>query len=128
MQKIFITNVVCHGANQAIFVQGLPEQFARDLEFSNITISARKGISCIDAEGLQFKNVKILLEQGPVFNIDNARNITVTQSSYSEGVDLFMKVEGKESSNIRLLNMDISKAKKEFELGKDVQANAVIQK
>jgi polygalacturonase len=127
MQKIFIKNVVCSGADRAIFVQGLPEQFAKDIEFSNITISAKNGISCVDAEGLQFKNVKILLDQGPVFNIDNARNISVAQLSYSQGVDLFMKVEGKESSGIQLLNMDISKAKKGIELGKDVQANAVIQ-
>jgi polygalacturonase len=128
MQNFFIKNVVCSGADQAIFVQGLPEQFAKDIEFSNITISAKKGVTCIDAEGLQFKNIKILQEQGPVFNVDNARNITIAHSFYSEGTDLFMKVEGKESSGIQLFNMDISKAKKGIELGKDVQANAVLQK
>jgi polygalacturonase len=128
MQKFFIKNVVCYGADQAIFVQGLPEQFAKDIEFSNIMISAKKAVSCIDAEGLQFRNMKILSEQGPVFHLDNVRNITVTQSLYSEGTDLFMKVEGKESSGVQLLNMNITKAKKGIEFGKDVQANAVIQK
>jgi polygalacturonase len=128
MQNFFIKNIVCNGASQAIFIQGLPEQFARNIEFTNLTISAKKGISCIDAEGLQFNNVKVLLEQGPVYDIDNARNITIKKSTYTSGADLFIKVEGKESGSIQLFNTDISKAKKGIELGNDVKPNVVIEK
>jgi DNA sulfur modification protein DndE len=127
-QKFTIKNVVCHGARQAIFIEGLPEQPVKDIELENITISAQKGVSCIDAEEIQFLNTNILLEEGPVFSIDNARNITIKNSTYTSGADLFIKVEGKESGSIQLFNTDISKAKKRIELGRDVNANAVIQK
>jgi DNA sulfur modification protein DndE len=127
-QKFTIKNIVCNGANQAIFVQGLPEQFVKDIEFTNITISAKTGVTCIDAEGLQFNNVKILLEQGPVFDIDNGRNITIDHPAYTSGASLFMKVVGKGSDNIRLLDANIRNAKKDFELGKDVNPKAIIQK
>jgi DNA sulfur modification protein DndE len=127
-QKFYVKNIICNGASQAIFVQGLPEQFARDIELTNITISATKGVTCIDAEGLQFNNVRILLEQGPVFDIDNARDITITHPSYSAGADLFMKIVGKESENIKLLDADIKSAKKDFDLGKDVSPKVIIQK
>jgi polygalacturonase len=128
MQNFFIKNIVCNGASQAIFIQGLPEQFARNIEFTNLTISAKKGISCIDAEGLQFNNVKVLLEQGPVYDIDNARNITIKHSTFNEGHSLFMRVTGKQSENIQLVDTDISKAKKGIELGNDVKSNVVIEK
>jgi polygalacturonase len=128
MQKFFIKNIVCNGAEHAIFVQGLPEQYARDIEFKDITISAKRGVSCIDAEGLQFNNVNVILEQGPVYDIDNARNITIDHPRYTAGAALFLKVEGKLSEGIRLIGADLGKAKKGIELGKDVNANAVVQK
>jgi polygalacturonase len=127
-QKFFIKNVVCNGAQQAIFIQGLPEQFVKDIELTNISISAKIGVTCIDAEGLQFNNVKILLEQGPVFNIDNARNITIKHPTYTSNASLFMKVVGKGSENIQLLDADMKNVKKDFDLGKDVNPKAIIQK
>ena len=128
MQNFFIKNIVCNGASQAIFIQGLPEQFAHTIEFTNLTISAKKGISCIDADGLQFNNVKVLLEQGPVYDIDNARNIIIDHPRYTTSDALFMKVEGKISEGIQLIGADLIKAKKEIELGKDVHVSAVTQK
>jgi polygalacturonase len=127
-QKFHIKNIVCNGANQAIFIQGLPEQFIKDIELTNITISAKTGVACIDAEGLQFNNVKILLEQGPVFTMDNARNITITHPLYSSGAALFMKVAGNVSENIQLLDADFKNAKKDFELVNGVNPKAIIQK
>lgn len=128
MQKIFINNIVCQGAAQAIFVQGLPELLVKDIEFSNITIAAKRGVSCIDAEKLQFKNVAIYTKKSPLFKIDNAKNISVAQLSYSKDIDVFMEVEGTQSSDIQLWNIDISKAKQGIKLGKDVPSDAVVQK
>ena len=127
-QKFYINNVVCNGANQAIYIQGLPEQFVKDIELTNITISAKIGVTCIDAEGLQFNNIRILLAQGPVFNIDNARNITIKHPTYTSNASLFMKVVGKGTENIRLLDADLKNAKKDFDLGEDVNPQAIIQK
>jgi hypothetical protein len=72
--------------------------------------------------------VKILLEQGPVYNIDNARNITIDHPAYTAGASLFMRVVGKDSENIRLLDADTQSAMKEFDLGKEVNPKAIIRK
>jgi DNA sulfur modification protein DndE len=127
MQKFEIKNIVCNGAGRAISVQGLPEQFARNLEFKNIKISAIRGISCTDAENLKFSNVDILLGKGPVFDIDNARNITIDHITFTKDAALFMKVEGRLSEGLKLIGTDISKAKKDFELGKETAQKAVTQ-
>ena len=127
-QKFYIKNIYCNGADKAIFVQGLPEQFIKDVELTNITISAKTGVTCFDVEDLKFNNVKILLERGPVFDIDNGRNISVEHPAYTTGAALFMKVAGTKSENIQLLDTDIKNAKKDFEFGKDVDSKVIIQK
>jgi len=60
LQKFYIKNNLCKGADKVIFVQGLPEQFVKDTELTNIAVSAKTGVTCIDAEDLKFNNVKIL--------------------------------------------------------------------
>jgi polygalacturonase len=127
-QKFYINNVVCNGAEQAISIQGLPEQFIKDIDLTNITISAKTGVTCIDAEGLTFYHVKILLESGPVFDFDNARNITIDHPAYTPGASLFMKVIGKESTMIQLLDTDVKNAKKDFDFGKDASSKSIIWK
>jgi polygalacturonase len=127
-QKFYINNIVCNGAHQAIFIQGLPEQFIKDIELTNITIAAKTGITCIDAEELTFYNVKILLEQGPVFDIDNSCNITIDHPAYTKDASLFMKVVGKKSENIQLIDANTQNAIKEFEFGKDIDPKVIIKK
>jgi hypothetical protein len=97
-------------------------------KISGLVKNVETGVPCIDAEGLQFNHVKILLEQGPVFDIDNARNITIEHPAYTAGVSLFMRVAGKESENIRLLDADTKSAMKEFDLGKEVNPKAINRK
>jgi hypothetical protein len=72
--------------------------------------------------------VKILLERGPVFDIDNGRNISIEHPAYTTGAALFMKVAGTKSENIQLLDTDIKNAKKDFEFGKDIDSKVIIQK
>ena len=63
-----------------------------------------------------------------MYTIDNARNIIIQHPAYTAGADLFIKVEGKQSENIQLIDADISKARKQIELGESVKADAVIRK
>jgi DNA sulfur modification protein DndE len=125
-QNFFIKNIVCNGAEQAISIQGLPEKFARDIEISDVTISARRAISCIDAESITFKNVKIISSEGPIFSMDNTKKITIDHFVYPAETKLFMKVVGKESSEIKILGTDLSQAKTGFELGKEVNPKVII--
>ncbi len=127
-QKFYIKNVVCNGANQAIFIRGLPEQFIREIEMTNIIISARKGVAFTDVERIQLNNAKILLEQGAVFDFDNAKNITINNLAYTESASLFMKVVGKQSENIQLFGTDMTKAKKDFEIDSDVSPKEIMIK
>ena len=52
-------NLVCSGAKQAIYINGLPELPLRDLSFSNSVFQAKKGVEVNNAEGVTFSNVTV---------------------------------------------------------------------
>ncbi len=63
-RDIHITNLVCRGADGAITLQGLPEMPLRDITLKDVFISAYKGVSVTDAEGIKFDNVHVDKEKG----------------------------------------------------------------
>jgi polygalacturonase len=124
-QKFYIKNVVCNGALQAIYIQGLPEQSIKDIELSDVTISAQCAVTCIDAERLTFKNVTLLAKEGPVFSMDNAKNITIQKNKYWPDASVYMRVVNKGSSGIRVIDTDLTNVKKQFDFAPDVPNDAV---
>jgi hypothetical protein len=63
-----------------------------------------------------------------VFDIDNGRDITIDHPAYTKDASLFMKVVGKKSENIQLIDANTQNAKKDFEFGKDIDPKVIIKK
>ena len=122
-----IRNVICKGAETAIFIRGLPEMNIKNIDLQNISIQSEEGIVAQDASGITMKNVTIFCEEEHVASINNSTNITMDNMTFDES-EIFMKVTGERSSGIRLINTDTSAAKKEVELGEGVPAKTVIRK
>ena len=75
-RDIHIENVVCRGAKAAIFLQGLPEMPIRNITLKNVSISSHKGVSVMDADGIDFENVQVDHQSGPVLTevrVNNSR-------------------------------------------------------
>jgi len=63
-----ISNIVCHGANTAISITGLPEMPVQKIYFENIMISAKNQYKSVDAKDISMKNVKVL-SSGKIFEL-----------------------------------------------------------
>ena len=50
---------MCAGAQQAVFVNGLPEMPVRNLTFKNSVFTAKKGVETNDYENITFENVTV---------------------------------------------------------------------
>ena len=74
-RKIRIRNVLCCGANRAIWLQGLPEMPIQEVTLEDVQITSDQGVTCIDADHLRFKNVTIEPNKGHAFWLFNSRNI-----------------------------------------------------
>ncbi|MBC6992064.1 glycoside hydrolase family 28 protein [Hymenobacter sp. BT491] len=120
-RHIEIKNVTCNGAETGIMVRGLPEMPIKDISIENAVLQSKKGLLCIEAENIRLKNVTLLsTETKPVLEVQNSKDITLDNIRYTPGAELLMRITGDRAKNIKLVNTDRSKAKKELELGDKV--------
>ena len=59
MRDIHFSDILCAGAKQAIYINGLPELPLRNLTFANSTFTASKPAEVHNAEGVSFDNVLV---------------------------------------------------------------------
>lgn len=123
-KNFYINNVVCDGAEKAVFIRGLPEMSIENINLENITIKANKGIDIQEAKNINLNNVKLTIEHGnPLFNLQNGNNISLKNITYNSA-DLLFKVSGDRNANIKAIGLDVSKAKQkaEFLVGAEEKA------
>ncbi len=114
-KDFFINNVVCDGAEKAIFVRGLPEMSIANINLTNINIKSKKGIDIQEGKNINLSNVKLTIEHGnPLINIQNGNNVNLKNITYNSA-DLLFKISGDRNSNIKTSGLDVSKAQKQAE-------------
>ncbi len=124
-KKIFIKNVVCNGAEKAIFVRGLPEMNIKEIEIENAVLQATKGLDMTEATGISLKNVQLITkDSNPLMNIHNSQNVKLYNIGY-ESADVLLNVTGEKSKDIALSGIDMKKAKKGVEVGYGATKEAV---
>lgn len=126
-RDIHIKNVVCKGAETGIFIRGLPEMNVKTIELQNLFIQSDKGFVCIEGEDITLRNATFECEEKTLIYAQNSKNITLDSVRY-KSADVFLKVVGERSKNIRLANTPVTKAGKEIALGPGVAKSVVIRK
>jgi DNA sulfur modification protein DndE len=124
-QKIFIKNVVCKGAERAALINGLPEMPIKEIFLENVSVEANKGVLCVDADGIELHGCRIVPRVAPVVAVNAGKNITISGGTFPANTDVFLKVNGEESANIRLVGLGPLNAKRVYELGGEVKRDAV---
>lgn len=126
-KNFYINDVVCNGAETAIFIRGLPEMNIRDIDMQNIRIQSKKGFVCTEAENIILKNATLHCNDKTVFDLQDSKNILLESISYGP-TDVLITVSGARSKDIRLLNTDGSKAKKEIVTGNGLSEKIIKKK
>jgi len=123
-----IRNVVCNGAEKAIFVRGLPEMNVQGIVLENMTLQAKHGLDMTEGSHITLKNVKLITrEVNPVMNIHNSKNITLNKIGYSNA-DLLLQVSGEKSVGITMSETKSGHAKKAVEYTYGATDKAVVVK
>lgn len=126
-RNIFLKNITATGSKTAAMLQGLPEMKLENVKLENAVLEAENGITIIDAEGIEFNNVKILQEKGSALTIYNSKNVNINALSFKDESNApVVKVLGNASEKIRLNKTDISKD--QIHKGKAVVKKAVTLK
>ena len=111
-RNFHISNVVCDGAEKAVFVRGLPEMSISDLYFDNLTIKAAAGIDLQESRNVQFNNINLVVDDAnPLISVMNGKDIQFKEVHYEQANVLF-HIGGANSKNISAQGIDTKKATK----------------
>ncbi|WP_235048395.1 glycoside hydrolase family 28 protein [Arcticibacter svalbardensis] len=97
-KDIYVKNVVCNGAETAVFIRGLRERKINNIHLENITIQAKKGIESQDAKDISFKYVNLIVkETTPVVDVTNSSGLSFDGLKYSKNAALLFNIKGASS-------------------------------
>lgn len=118
-KDINISNVVCKGAETAVFVRGLPEMNVRNISIDSISMQSDKGVVLIEGENVTIRNSAFHTEDKTVIQVQNSKTVTFDNISYKPGGTL-IGITGERSKNVRMINTDTKHAGAEVKLGEKV--------
>lgn len=119
-RNFYVSNIICNGAEKAVFIRGLPEMHIRNIELKNMLIQARHGIEMSEATGITFKNVEVIIpDTNPVVDVLNSSNVTFDKLKYPMSSELLFRIGGDRVNNISVTNTNVADAKQtsQFEFG-----------
>jgi len=118
-------NFTAEGAPAAIRIEGMAESEIHNIRFKNMNITSTQGVLVNHARGLLFQNVNVTSTEGPVFDLQNASEITIREAEASENTEVFLKLAGDRSRQVVIENSDLTSAKQPFETSVEVDPEAV---
>ncbi len=124
-RNIFLKDIICRGAARAVALEGLPEMPVRNISLEDVVISSRRGFICREADGVTLKRVSILAEDGPLFQVEQGRNIRLEAIRDVETIPTFLLLKGGRTAHIRLLDSRIADDVRRIRREADVPAEAL---
>ena len=121
-KNISMKNITIAGAQQAVFLQGLPEMNLENISISNLIAKADKGVTIVDATGIKISDAKFDIKESNVFDIYNVKNSSLKNVEINSTSPKAVTINGAASENIDLTSSNLSK--KTF-IGEKVPKKAV---
>lgn len=107
-RNIVVKNVVANGFGNAALFMGLPEMKLENVRLENVVLKAPKGFTCIDVQGVEFVNVRIIQESGPALTLFNSQNVSLEGFKFEDNGLPGVAISGKTSENIRIYDKDFT--------------------
>ncbi len=124
-ENIRISNVTCRGARQALLLRGLPEMPLKGLTFEKVDIAGETGAVLQDVQGARLVEVVIRPAHGPVFALNNSRDIVIERARVPTESDPFLRVSGARSADLAIIATDLARSRSAIELAEEVKGLVV---
>jgi len=124
-KNISIKNVTIKGAQQAVFLQGLPEMNLENIEISNLIAKAEKGFTIVDANGIKIHNAKLDIKNPNVIEIYNGKNMSFKDIEFNSTSAKAITINGEATENVEFVASPNSDFAKKTTIGETVPKSAV---
>ncbi|CAD5257032.1 MULTISPECIES: glycoside hydrolase family 28 protein [unclassified Imperialibacter] len=127
-KDIYMKNIRSVNSGVTGFFQGLPEMNLKNVNLDNVYLSGKKGVSVIDADGMSFKDVTVVVTEGNPFTIYNSHNLTFSGFKVVSGEGKPLSIQGAKTNHLTFLKADFSSPAKQMLIGEGVDSKAVKMK
>ncbi|WP_417939451.1 glycoside hydrolase family 28 protein [Flavobacterium sp. RS13.1] len=124
-KNISIKNITIKGAQQAVFLQGLPEMNLENIEISNLIAKAENGFTIVDANGIKIHNAKLDIEKPNVIDIYNGKNMSFKDIEFNSTSSKAITINGEATENVEFVSSANSNFDKKTVIGETVPKSAV---
>ena len=124
-RNLYLDSIYCIGAKDAVVLQGLPEMPLKNIDLKNLVITAEKGISMFDVDGVKVDNAEIYTSDNPVFNVSQTKNVVINKINYKDDLPVFMKLNGNKTDNIEIAGTNLLFPEKQIQFGYNVKTNTL---
>lgn len=122
-----ISNIVCDGAEKAVFVRGLPEMSIKDISISNAAFRTTQGIEITEGNGISLKDIRIeILKQAPVVKVNNSTGLSFANITFNnKDQEQLFDISGSKTRNIRITGNEAPSQKQKISFGADCPVSVV---
>lgn len=127
-RDIRISEVVCAGADTALFVSGLPEMPLDSVSIEGYSVEARTGVQCAQAKHLQITNLQARITEGPLIHLHNCKGAAL-EGIRGMGADgKLLLVTGLDSAGIVCREADADTDGRQISVGPEVRNGVIIRR
>ncbi|WP_423127020.1 glycoside hydrolase family 28 protein [Gaoshiqia sp. Z1-71] len=99
-RNIYFKNIVCDGAQVALFIRGLPEMPVTGIHLENVHIKSKEGIFSQFADNIQANRIHLELDSEHAVSVYKTTNMTFTGFSAKGNTGDLVLVSGEDSRNL----------------------------
>ncbi len=104
-RNLYFKNIICEGAGKAVIMQGIPEMPLENIQFSNVRLRSKEGITINYVKGVNFSDAELSVEGGEAVHVSNSTQL-VFCNFRSNGEDKLFRISGSKTKNIQLKMVD----------------------
>ncbi|MGW8181662.1 MAG: hypothetical protein ACWGQW_23270, partial [bacterium] len=101
-RNITLRNIICRGAQEALYLQGLPEMNLENVIIENMDVKAVNGLTCIDSKGITIDNLRLDVDNLPPLRFINCSDVNITNLVLAHPADTLYEAAGNNSHNITI--------------------------
>lgn len=119
-RNFYFHDIVCKGADKAIFIRGIPEMNISNIQMSNMVMASRKGIECTEAKGIHLSHIRLVTDDtNPLIYLQNCSDMSFTNIEQEGDVKLLFSINGNRSRNIQVSHSELQRVsnKTAFDFG-----------
>ena len=91
----------------------------------NIHMEADNGLTCMDANGVYVRNIRLVVKNKPAIQIYNSMNVDIAGLDVPNMEDTGIEIRGEKTENIRIQSVTPSVAGTATVIGEEVKATSI---